>query len=85
MLKNEITVFLRFAPAEKLFECTVTVSSSFRQILETLKPMISSEIEGKLSMNQKLYIFTTDSWQECDLDVSLRSLGIEHGMEFLII
>lgn len=85
MLKNEVTVFLRFAPVNKLYECTVTVSASFRQILEILKPMIQADLEGEFSLDQKLYIFACCDDSECDPDVSLRSLGIHNGMEFLIL
>lgn len=85
MLKNEITIFLRFASVEKLYECTVSVSASFRQILETLKPMIQADLEGHFSMAQKMYIFACYDDQECDPDVSLRSLNIQSGMEFLIL
>lgn len=85
MSKNEITIFIRFGAAEKLYECTVSASASFRQILETLKPMIQADLEGMFSLDQKLSVFYRHDDQECDPDVSLRSLHIHNGMEFLIL
>lgn len=85
MSKNEITIFLRFAPVEQLYECTVNASSSFHQILETLKPMIQRDLEGIFSLDQKLYVFARYDETECDPDVSLRSMNIQNGMEFLIL
>lgn len=85
MLKNEVTIFLRFAPAEKLYECTVSVSACFHQILKTLTPMIQTDLDGNFSLDQKLFIFARYDDQECDPDVSLRSLNVQNGMEFLIL
>ena len=85
MSKSEITIFIRFAPVEKLYECTVNASSSFRQILETLKPMIQTDLDEIFAMDQKLYIFARYDETECDPDVSLRSMNIQNGMEFLIL
>lgn len=85
MSKNEITIFLRFAAVDRLYECTVYGSSSFHQILETMKPMIRMDLEGNLNPNEKMVVFACCTHTECDPDVSLRSLGIINGMEFLII
>lgn len=85
MSKNECTIFLKFASLEKLYECTVPLSSSFHQILLAMKPMIVTDLKGFLSLDQDLCVFRCyDNW-ECDPDVSLRSQQIQDGMEFFVI
>lgn len=85
MGKNEVTVFLRFGGVKKLYECSVNLSGSFTQILETLRPMIQNEFAGYLDLNRKLTVFFCHDGSECDPDVSLRSLGVQDGMSFFII
>ena len=85
MSKNEVTVFLHFAGVKKVYECSVTLSGSFSQILETIRPMIQSEFSGYLDLKQKLYVFSCYNSAECDPDVSLRSLGVQNGMVFFIV
>lgn len=85
MLKNKLTVFLKFASVEKIYECTVSESCSFHQILETIKPMIASDMDGEFSLEQKMDVISRYDNRICDQDVSLRSLGIRSGMEFLIV
>lgn len=80
-----MTIFLRFAAVERLYECTVSESCSFHQILETMKPMIRMDLEGNLNPHEKMVVFACWNHAECDPDVSLRSLGIVNGMEFLVI
>lgn len=84
-MKNEITIFIRFPSIEKLYECTVYESSSFAQIIRTLKPMIEADLNGNYCIHDHFCVFSRYDNQECDPDISLRSLGVNNGMEFLVI
>lgn len=85
MMKEQVRVFLEFPVSQKMYECVLPCSASFRECMKLLRPLLSGEIGSSYRIDEETCIYEKEHLCRCDMDVPLGSLKAEDGMTFLVL
>lgn len=73
-----------FPLSGKEYECALDPSGSFRENLKVLYELEKEELFHTIAFNSETKVYEEKSRQNCDMDVSLKSLQVRDGMVFRV-
>ena len=86
MLKNKkkIRVRIRFAAADKVFECGLVPDLTLRDNLEMIYQMIAEDLSETYLVSGEERVYDAQSLHEYDCNVSLASNGISDASVLIV-
>jgi len=81
---NPVHVRMIFPLSGKEYECALDPSVSFRENLKVLYDLEKEELSHHIALNSETRVYEEKSRQNCDMDVSLKSLRVRDGMVFRV-
>ncbi len=82
--ETHVRINLFFPILQKNYECLFSRDASFTKNLQVFQTILERDAGRFYRLHERVIIVEKESGRFCDLDISLKRLGIQDGMTFIL-